>query len=166
MKFVTPDQVRGDSMSMKNIILILENIRSCFNVGAIFRSAEALGISEIWTVGFTPRPGDAALAKTALGAEKLVKHRHFETIEAALESCEALGAPIIALETSPEATPLNDFKPKLPLALIVGNEVTGVSDIALRAATEIVAIPMRGKKESLNVAVAASIALYSLTLNK
>jgi tRNA G18 (ribose-2'-O)-methylase SpoU len=151
-------------------ILVLDNIRSVENTGSIFRTAECFGVSKIILVGTTPAPVDRFgrkrkdLAKVALGAEEFVKWEQSKNLKNEISNLKKAGYKIIALEQSPDSKKLSNFKTfKLEnFALVVGNEVAGVSKEVLKLADEIVEIPMRGKKESLNVAVATGIALFKL----
>lgn len=151
---------------MKKIFAILHNIRSCYNVGAIFRTAEAIGIEKIYLTGYTPTPKEnlEKIKKTALGAEKLIKWEHQKRIEKVIEKLKSEKVKIVALETEKSALPYFKFKPKFPLAILVGNEVRGIDKRTLKKADFVLKIPMFGKKESLNVAVAFSILAYYLKL--
>jgi 23S rRNA (guanosine2251-2'-O)-methyltransferase len=152
----------------KNISLILDNIRSVHNVGSIFRTADAAGVSHVYLIGITPTPLDRFgrvrkdIAKVALGAETTVPWSHLETIEPLIEKLKSEGVHIIALEQSENAIDYKLYGAKSPVALIVGNEVGGISQDVLNRVDGIIEIPMRGEKESLNVAVATGIALFSL----
>lgn len=165
----------------KSIYLILPNIRSLYNIGSIFRTADAFGVEKIYLCGTSAYPlGDpkqsrgahrqlAKIAKTALGAEKSVPWEFHRQTARLLKNLKASGVRIIALENNLKnrsITPLNQYQPKFPTALVLGNEVSGISRGALNIADDVVSIPMAGCKESLNVAVAASIALYGLINSK
>ncbi len=159
---------------MPKITLILHNIRSTHNVGAIFRSAEGFGVEKIILSGYTPYPrciGDSRLPhlaekitkqiqKTALGAEAIVPFEQYDDVD---EWLIANRLPLIALEQSPNSTVLRNFKSPEEFALLLGEEVDGIEPELLAQCDSIVEIPMRGKKESFNVSVAAGIALYALT---
>lgn len=161
---------------MAEITLVLHNIRSTHNVGSIFRSAEGFGVKEIILTGYTPYPktdDDSRLPhiadkltsqihKTALGAEKLVSFRHYETLNEWMADNKL---PIVALEQSAESQSLPDFNPPKKFALILGEEVNGINPDVLKRCDYIVEIPMFGKKESFNVSVACGVALYGLLLN-
>lgn len=146
--------------------IILHNIRSAQNVGAIFRTADAMGIGKIYLTGYTPAPldrfgrTDSKIAKTALGAEKTVSWESCKSVGALIKRLKKDGVHVVAGEQSPRAVSCTAWKPKFPLAIILGNEVLGVSSAILRVCDEIVEIPMRGEKESLNVSVAAGIILF------
>ena len=168
----------------KEIYLVLHNIRSAHNVGSIFRTADAAGVSKIYLCGYTPTPARFArfdpgsskrsnldleskdkISKVALGAEKTVpweQHKQTWRLLKKLSTYKVRPCIIVALEQSPKAIDYRKFKPKFPLVLILGNEVGGLSKEILKYADEIIAIPMYGRKESLNVSVAAGVALYQL----
>jgi len=154
------------STPKKEIYLILQNIRSLFNIGSIFRSADAFNVSKIYFCGYSGYPIDkqiTKIAKTALGAEKIVPFEHYWQTATLIKKLKKRKINIVALELTKGAEPLNKFKPKFPLAIIVGNEVTGITKSVLEQADKIVYIPMQGTKESLNVAIAASITLYDIS---
>ena len=161
------------------VIAILEDIRSLYNVGSIFRTSDGAHLEAIYTVGYTPHPPRKEIDKTALGATRTVPHRHFETIEAAVEAARdhppapSFSGPkgtllhrrgslkIAALEIASDSRPIFDLtKNDFPLALIIGNEITGVSEQALALCDFTLEIPMLGAKHSLNVAVAFGIAAF------
>jgi 23S rRNA (guanosine2251-2'-O)-methyltransferase len=149
--------------------LIVENIRSSENVGSFFRTSDALGIEKIYLVGYTPKPldkfnrPDSKIAKTALGAEKVVPYESYKTITPLINKLKKQGYLIVALEQAPNGIDYRKFKSKKPIALIVGNEVSGVPKTTLNKCDSIIEIPMLGIKESLNVSVATGIALAELT---
>lgn len=150
----------------KNIYLVLQNIRSLHNVGAIFRSADAFSVSKIYLCGYTGAPPRKEISKTALGAEKYILwEKHFQTSRL-IKNLKSKGIKIVALEQTKKSKALNRFKPSFPLALIIGNEIKGVTPAILKLVDAILQIPMAGKKESLNVSVAAGIALYELNNKK
>ncbi len=155
----------------RKIYLILHNIRSLHNVGAIFRTADAAGVSMIYLTGYTPAPKDIfgkyrkEIAKTALGAEKYIPWEVIRYIVSLVKQLKKEKIQIVALEQTENATDYRKFRSKYPLALILGNEVRGLSKNVLKKCDKIIYIPMRGKKESLNVSVAAGIALFSLIRN-
>jgi len=160
----------------KELSLILHDIRSAYNVGAIFRTADGAGVSKIYLSGYTPCPpdknknnktqADKMIEKTALGAEKNIAWEKCENLEKLLEKLNPPAGgekvSIIALEKTKNSVDIKKFKISFPAALILGNEVDGVSKDILKKCDAIVSIPMRGKKESLNVSVAAGIAMYDL----
>jgi len=148
------------------IRLILHNIRSAYNVGAIFRTADAVGIEKIYLTGYTPNPekDKAKIEKTALGAEKYVAWESYKNIGYLIKKLKKEGFQIIALEQSKKSIPYYRFKSKSPFVLIVGNEVRGLNKKILEKCDYILEIPMFGKKESLNVAVAFGIVAYYLKI--
>jgi tRNA G18 (ribose-2'-O)-methylase SpoU len=137
------------------------------NVGSMFRTADAAGVSKIFLTGYTPAPIDRfgrkvkEIAKVALGAEETVPWEKRDIHELIAE-LKGSSVRIIALEQHPASHPYMSVRLDGPAALIVGNEVGGIPEEVLKEADTIIEIPMRGKKESLNVAVATGIALYSL----
>lgn len=140
--------------------IIAHDIRSLHNVGAIFRSAAAFGIEKLFLTGYTPVPPRKEIAKVALGAERLIP---WETgdIAAIIESCKKAGYTVLALEQTPDAQNLADVRQE-KIALILGNEVTGIDLAVLALCDGSTVIPMH-KKRSLNVSVAAGVAMYALT---
>lgn len=154
----------------KTILLVLENLRSVENTGSIFRTAEGLGVTKIYLVGTTPAPIDrfgrkrTDFAKVSLGSEEMLEWEYRKEISLLLQELREQNFQIISLEQSERSVDIKSFKPKQQLALIVGNEVDGVSRAALELSDKIVEIEMRGEKESLNVSVSTGIALYELML--
>lgn len=146
----------------KEIYLILHNIRSAYNVGSIFRTADAVGVSKIYLCGYTPTPLDEKISKTALGAEKNIPWEQCKQTWRLLDNLKKEGIQIVALEQDQKAVDYRQFKPEFPLALVLGNEVSGLSKEILKYVDKIIAIPMYGQKESLNVGVAAGIALFKI----
>ncbi len=145
-------------------ILILDNIRSAHNVGSIFRTADAAGISKIYLVGTTPDPLDrfgrvqSDIAKTALGAEKSIPWEHAEnTLNVLAKYPEHFK---IALEQSESSTDYKEVEAKEKNIIILGAEVTGIPKEILDACDVIAEIPMKGEKESLNVSVATGVFLF------
>ncbi|OGC88753.1 hypothetical protein A2419_03270 [Candidatus Adlerbacteria bacterium RIFOXYC1_FULL_48_26] len=150
--------------------VILHNIRSVHNVGSIFRTADGAGVSKIILTGYSPSPIDHLgqprkdFAKVSLGAENMVPWTQLKTIGAAIKQLKKEGFTIVAIELDKKSVNLFKYKPKKgeKLALILGNEVEGVSKPTLKQCDVIAQIPMRGKKESLNVSVAAGVAMFTL----
>lgn len=156
---------------MKNIFLVLHNIRSVHNAGSIFRTADAAGVSKIFLTGYTPTPLDRFnrprkdFAKVSLGAEKTVPWEKIMNVQKCIESLKKKRVQVIALEQDEKAIDYRNVKTIFPLALMVGNEVTGISKTILSKVDTVVQIPMSGKKESLNVGVALGIALFRILPN-
>ncbi|OGN13328.1 MAG: hypothetical protein A3J47_03685 [Candidatus Yanofskybacteria bacterium RIFCSPHIGHO2_02_FULL_43_22] len=150
-------------MFRQKLIIVLHNIRSRENVGSIFRTADAAGVNKIYLCGITPIPPHEKISKTALGAEMCVPWESYKQTWRLLDKLKKEGINIVALEQTKESVDLFKFKPKFPLALVLGNEVKGLSPQILKYCDKKISIPMYGKKESLNVSVATGIALYQLT---
>lgn len=148
--------------SERKLYLIAQNIRSLFNVGSLFRAADIFAVDKIYLCGYTATPPHQEISKTALGAQDWIPWEKHLAAHVLIKKLKQQGVSIIALETERNSTTLPKFKPQFPMAIIVGNEVTGITEGVLNLADEIISIPMLGKKESLNVAVAASIALYEI----
>ncbi|MFA5107615.1 MAG: RNA methyltransferase [Patescibacteria group bacterium] len=143
-------------------ILVLYNIRSRFNVGAMFRTADAAGVTKLFLGGITPRPPHHKIAKVALGAEKYLPWEHHAQTVRLIKRLKNDGYTIVALEQSRKSVQYNTCRVRAPFALVVGNEVKGLPSKILSLADRVVEIPMRGQKESLNVAVATGIVLFQL----
>lgn len=146
--------------------LVLENIRSAYNVGAMFRTADGAGVEKIFLVGYTPAPIDRfarvqpEIKKTSLGASETIPWEHCTEPKLLLKRLQKEGCAIVPVEQTDTSISLQDFIVPEKVAYILGNEVDGVSADFLTAADTIVEIPMLGEKESLNVSVAAGIILY------
>ena len=146
---------------MKNkFYLILPNIRSCHNVGAMFRTGDAVGVDKIYLTGYTACPPHTQIDKVSLGAERWIPWKQYKYTGHCLKKLHKMGYNIVALEQTAKSKNMFKWKPKFPLALVVGNEVRGVDKKYLDQCDERIEIPMIGKKESLNVSVAAGIAMY------
>jgi tRNA G18 (ribose-2'-O)-methylase SpoU len=145
------------------IILLLDNVRSLYNVGSIFRSADGARIEKIYLCGYTPHPPRKELQKTALGALETVPWEYHESASTPLAELRQRRVTICALEHTDESISHADFpQAKFPVCLVVGNEITGISAHILEQAEMALEIPMYGSKQSLNVSVATAIALYEL----
>jgi 23S rRNA (guanosine2251-2'-O)-methyltransferase len=161
-----------------NVILVAVDIRSAHNIGSLFRTCDGFS-ANLMLVGICPRPRNdddtrlpfvadkahKAIAKTALGAEETVNWRHAETLLEAKNILEKEGYSLVALEQTKKSKDISRFSPKNSTAIVVGREVEGLTDVELKLCDEAYEIPMRGKKESFNVSVAAGIALYQLSVN-
>ena len=148
---------------MPNIYVICHNIRSRHNVGSIFRTADAAGVSKIFLCGITPAPPHPNIEKVSLGAENFVAWEKCKETWRIIDKLKKEGAEIVSLEQAKGAGSLNEFKPvKKPMALILGEEVNGLPKTILKRSDKIIQIPMCGKKESLNVSVAFGVAVYKL----
>lgn len=147
--------------------ILLHNVRSAHNVGSIFRTADAAGVSTVYLSGYTPRPLDRfgraqkEIAKTALGAERFLTWEYAMTPDAIVKKLRADGYRIIGVEQEARSRDYRSFKPKGKSLYVFGNEVRGLSKSLRDMCDELIEIPMRGEKESLNVAVAAGIILFN-----
>lgn len=152
----------------KQIVLLLENIRSAENVGAIFRTADAVGISHIYLGGYTPAPLDEykrvnkKIATRALGAENNIPWTKVLRVSTFISKMKKEGWKIVAIEQSPKAIDYKKIKITDKTIFVFGNEVEGVSEKLLNSVDTIASIPMLGKKESLNVSVSVGVALFRI----
>jgi len=152
----------------KEICVLLHNIRSTHNVGSIFRTADALGVSKICLSGYTPTPIDRFnkprkdIAKVALGAEKTIKWEYFDRAEKVIKNLKKEGFNVVAIEQSENAIDYKKIKIKYPVLFVVGNEVEGVDKKTLKMCDSVAEIPMLGGKESLNVSVAFGVAMFRM----
>lgn len=144
------------------IFVILDNLRSAFNVGSIFRTADGVLVSKIYLCGITAHPPNAKLEKTALGVIPFVPWEYRENAEEVISEMHAQGIRVIALETTEESGCIWEYRFPMPVCLILGNEVTGLSPSVLSLADAVVEIPLMGYKNSINVAVAFGIAVYEI----
>lgn len=153
---------RSAPEQMKNLKILLHDVRSMHNVGAVFRSADAFGISEILVSGFTPAPPRPEITKTAIGAEKFVDWKQFEDQQFLFEQLKKGGFHLIGVEQTDQSTHLPDYTPPPDknLCLVFGNEVTGIDESVLPHIDHFVDIPQYGNKHSLNVSVAVGVTLY------
>jgi len=148
------------------LVLVLDDIRSLHNIGAAFRTADAFRISQIYLCGITARPPHREIHKTALGATESVSWKYFENIEDALKKLRSDGYVIYAVEQTDKSVLLNNIScDQNKTALIVGNEVHGVSDKALEYCDLAIEIPQAGTKHSLNVSVCTGIVLWHFYIN-
>jgi tRNA G18 (ribose-2'-O)-methylase SpoU len=152
-------------MINKDFYVICDNIRSLENIGSIFRTADALGVKKIYLCGISGKPPHHKISKTALGAEETIPWEYVKQTSRLIDKLKKSKINIVALEQSKKSVLYTKFLPKFPLALIVGNEVKGVSKTILKKCNKIIELPMRGKKESLNVAVSFGVAGYYI-INK
>ena len=146
--------------------LIIENVRSAYNVGAMFRTADGAGVSKVFLIGYTPAPVDRfgrvqlEIEKTSLGASQTISWEACKTTAEILPTLQADGFTIVAVEQSDRSVSLKDFVVPKKVAYIMGNEVTGVEESTLSLVDQVVDLPMLGSKESLNVSVTAGIVMY------
>lgn len=145
------------------IYALLDNIRSLYNVGSIFRTSDGALVRKLYLCGYTPTPPRREISKTALGSTDTVTWEYYKDPRLAMKQAKAAGAKICVLEHTTESKPYFALtKSDFPLCLVVGNEITGVSQELIAEADMAVEIPMHGMKQSLNVAVAFGIAVFEL----
>ena len=145
------------------VIAVLENIRSAYNVGSVFRTADAFLLEGIYICGYTAFPPHKEIRKTALGAEDTVAWKHFKNIEEAIDEIRAMGYKVYAVEQAVESWKLGSFSAEEDkVAVIFGNEVTGVEQRTIALCDGVIEIPQLGMKHSLNVATAAGVVLWEL----
>ena len=150
-------------MNEPKFILILPNIRSAHNVGAMLRTADGAGVDKVYVTGYSPTPDHPKVMKVSLGAEKFVSWEYVKQPARLIKKLKTSGFQIIALEQTKNSVTIYEWQPEFPVALIVGNEKTGVTKNILQLCDTTIEIPMRGKKNSLNVSIAAGIALYYIS---
>ena len=146
------------------LMVVLENIRSMHNVGSVFRTADAFLIRGLYLCGYTPRPPHRDIQKTALGATETVEWTYFPTAIEAIHELKAAGYAIFAVEQAEKSIPLPEFSSTAyeKLAVVFGNEVSGIAPEVLEACDGCLEIPQFGMKHSLNISVAAGIVLWDL----
>ncbi len=156
---------------MSEIAVWLHNVRSAHNVGSVFRTSDAAGVSRVFLSGYTPQPQDRFgraqkdIAKTALGAETYIPWEYGKTPAVLLKRLKKEGWHIVAVEQDSSSVEYRSFMPKPKTVFLFGNEVRGISSALLRACDSVVEIPMHGKKESLNVSVTVGIILFEAIKN-
>jgi 23S rRNA (guanosine2251-2'-O)-methyltransferase len=146
------------------VVLVLDNVRSLHNVGAVFRTADAFALERLYLCGVTGQPPHREITKTALGSTESVAWTHEATTLGAVQQLKAAGYQLIAVEQTTGSILLPQFQPVAgqPLALVLGNEVFGVDDEVLALCDAAVEIPQLGTKHSLNVSVAAGVVLWDI----
>jgi tRNA G18 (ribose-2'-O)-methylase SpoU len=144
------------------VIAVLENVRSAYNVGSVFRTADAFLIEGIFLSGYTARPPHKEIRKTALGAEETVHWKHFASTAEAIAELRRDGYLVYAVEQVENSIPLGKFGHHGKLAVIFGNEVTGVEQATITLCDGAIEIPQSGMKHSLNIATAAGVVLWEL----
>lgn len=155
-------------MPMQEIAVLLHDIRSTHNVGSIFRTADAAGVSRVYLTGYTPTPTDRFgrmrkdIAKTALGAERFLPWEHHASPSRLISTLKKEGWHIVGVEQDARARDYRKFKAKGKIVFVLGNEVLGIPKAVRKKCDTLIEIPMHGKKESLNVSVAAGVILFSV----
>ena len=146
------------------VIAVLENVRSAYNVGSVFRTADAFLLESVYLVGYTAFPPHKEIKKTALGAEDTVQWKHFKKMQEAIKDLQDHGYKIFAVEQAEKSFKLHTtaFEQGEKIAVIFGNEVTGVEEATIDLCDGCIEIPQLGMKHSLNISVAAGIVLWEL----
>ncbi len=150
------------------VIVVLENIRSAYNVGSVFRTADAFLVEAIYIIGYSAKPPHKEIKKTALGAEETVSWKYFKTTAEAIEELRFNGYKLYAVEQAEGSLELQamSFEPSQKLAVIFGNEVTGVEQSSILLCDGCIEIPQLGMKHSLNIATAAGVVLWEMVRKK
>ena len=151
-----------DGIRTLPVSVLLDNVRSMYNVGAFFRTADAAAVEKLYLCGITARPPKRAIAKTALGAEDSVPWEHAWEPAPLAGSLRGRGYELAAVETSVHAVDLFDWAPRFPVCVVFGHEVEGIRPEVSELCDTHVRIPMLGTKHSLNVATAAGVVIYEL----
>jgi tRNA G18 (ribose-2'-O)-methylase SpoU len=154
------------SMPKNPLVVVLDNIRSMHNIGAIFRTADAFLVEKLFLCGITACPPNKEIHKSALGAEESVDWEYFENTVDAVKCLKSQGYNIVALEQVHNSIDLEKFIPQNNIALVVGNEVNGISDDIMDIIDIAVEIKQQGTKHSLNVSVSAGIAMWHCSMQK
>jgi tRNA G18 (ribose-2'-O)-methylase SpoU len=144
------------------VSILLHNVRSMYNVGSFFRTADGAAIERLLLSGITARPPKGAISKTALGAEERMCWEPVENVSASAEALRSEGYELAAIETTLRAVDIFDWQPRFPVCVLFGHEVDGLGADLLDACETHVRIPMLGLKYSLNVASAGAIVIYEL----
>ncbi len=164
-------RIMKNTIPKTQYILILPNIRSAQNVGSMFRTADAVGITQIYIVGYTPTPIDKFgrkrpdIAKASLGAEDAIHWEYKKTLPPLIKSLKKEGYKIIAIEQSKNSVNYRKIKQTPKMVFVMGNEVEGLPESILKICDNVAEIPMAGSKESLNVSVACGVALFGIIGN-
>lgn len=146
------------------LVVVLENIRSAYNVGSVLRTADAFLLQAVYTTGYSPHPPHKQIDKTALGAHESVHCRHFPDAEAAINQLRTEGFKIYAVEQAEQSILLNELKlaTNEKIAVVFGNEVSGVEQSTIELCDGCIEIPQMGMKHSLNIAVAAGVVIWQI----
>ena len=149
-------------MNGGSIVLLAHNIRSLWNVGSFFRTADAMGVEKIYLTGYTARPPRREISKTAIGAEEWIEWEYQDDPIKTINDRKSNGWKVVGLELTDSSQKASEYKASEKVCLVVGHEVTGVPEEIIKLCDDVVYIPMHGRKESLNVSVACGIALDHL----
>ncbi len=145
-----------------SLIVILENIRSAYNVGSVFRTCDAFLIEAIYITGYSAKPPHKEIKKTALGAEETVAWKYFKTAAEAIREAKEKGYKVFAVEQAKESISLQKFSEQEGIAFVFGNEVSGVEQSTIQLCEGCVEIPQLGMKHSLNIATAVGVVLWEM----
>ena len=140
--------------------IVIDNIRSAYNVGSIFRTADGTGCAQLYICGISPDKTHSKVSKTALGSTETVASNYFKTTTAAITELKKKNIPIFAVELDPKAQDYREVEYPDELALVFGHETDGITGNIRKQCNKIISVPMHGKKESLNVATVAGIVMY------
>jgi tRNA G18 (ribose-2'-O)-methylase SpoU len=154
-----PDEKLASTIKLP-LVVVADHWRSAFNVGALFRLADGFGVSKIFLTGYTPTPAQPAVEKTAMGSIECTPWEHHESTLALIDTLKQQGYSVWAMETAPEAQTLGDAPLPSPLALVLGNERFGLDPKIIDACHGVIKVPLRGKKNSMNVANCFGIFAY------
>lgn len=159
---VTTEQFKAQSKIP--LVVVLDNVRSMYNVGSLFRTCDAFSVSNLYLCGITACPPHKEISKTALGATESVDWRHFSSTNDAISELKSQGFRVFAVEQVDTSISLQDFKIEADdkIAIVLGNEVFGVDDEALALCDGAIEIPQNGTKHSLNVSIAGGIVIWEL----
>jgi tRNA G18 (ribose-2'-O)-methylase SpoU len=159
---VTTHAAAYDEIRKLPVSVLLENVRSMYNVGSFFRTADAAGVEALHLCGFTSYPPKKEISKTALGAEETVRWDHTWNAAERVNELHLRGYEVAAIETSVRSVDLYEWVPRFPVCLLFGHEVDGLTEPLRELADTHVRIPMLGQKHSLNVATAGGVVIYEL----
>ncbi|HVV43639.1 MAG TPA: TrmH family RNA methyltransferase [Bryobacteraceae bacterium] len=159
---VTQAGAAWEDIRLLPVCVLLENVRSLYNVGAFFRTADAVALEKLYLAGITGYPPQRMITKTALGAEETVPWQHSRDAESVLRELHRSNYEIAAVETGVHSIDLFAWQPRFPVCLVFGHETDGLSPAASALADTQIRIPMLGRKHSLNVASAGAVVLYEL----
>lgn len=149
-------------MKRTPLVIVVDSLRSLYNIGSIFRSGDAILVEKIFLCGLSGKPPNKEIEKVALGAAEVVPFEYIEKVEDCLRNLKELGYDLIALELTDSSKNYHQLKYKFPCALILGNEIDGVSENAMKLIDRAVDIPMLGRANSLNVATAMAVVGYEI----
>lgn len=159
---ITTEDRAVEGVERLPLIVVADNLRSAFNVGALFRSTDAIGLEGLWLCGYTATPEHPAVKRAALGADSAVPWRTFSNVREAVSELRAQGRRIYALETARDAVSVQCAKVQLPGALLLGSERFGLDPEVVREADAVLRLETYGSKNSLNVGCAFTAAAYAI----